>query len=463
MATKPADKKRLLKGIGTAAGVGGLGYAIFGGGSKPEEMPPAEQSLAPEAGGAGAVPTSKESQSRSATTQTTTSSTGYTPKDIKAPQLPALQELGIAEPRDLEERQKELAAARRTPEEKALFKGQMKLLDSEIKQLNETYAARRAEAKDASEAEALRARWAGVAEALANAAITIAAAQQGLARGQNIVGGVTLTRSDWQQAVDAALSRGQKERQLLSGEQQDLTGVLERKQAQLEREESREFGAEEQRARDVTQAQQQEQADVRRENLRREAAKPEQEASRAKAQAQLELEAARATEQARAGAAPRTSTTTTVTERSGEEEGIAAAGTRAAASERARKEKAYSNLEGAVEGLKAKDNDLNRQEVRKYAAELGVPAAKIDQLMDETTGEGLWNLAEGSKVRAILDAYNPRRTAAAAAPGGQPAQAQAPAAPAQVKVRRKGTDLVVPMTPERAKVVLQNPAYEEVP
>jgi hypothetical protein len=465
MSTKPAGKKRLLKGLGVGAAATGVGYGIFGGDSE-EPLPPAEQSLAPTGGAGGAVPTSKESKSKSTTTQTTTTSSGYVPKDIKAPQLPALQELGIVEPRDLEERQKELAAARRTPEEKALFKNQVKLLDSEIKQLNQAYEARRAEAKDAAEAEALRARWAGVAESLANAAITIAAAQQGLARGQNIVGGVTLTRSDWQQAVDGALNRGMKERQLLSGEQKDLTDVLERKQAQLEREEAREFGAEEQRARDVTQAQQQELADVRRENLRREAARPESAARQAEKQAQLDLEAARASEAGRREAAPRTSSTTTVTEREGEEEGVGVAGARTAASQAAAKEKAYANLEGAVEGLRAKASDQNLQEVRKYAAELGVPAAQVDELIRKTTGEGMWNLPEDKRVRKILDFYNPRKPKGEPKDGTkatEPQPAQTPA-PKVVRIRQKKTGIVIPVSEERAKVMLTAPeAYEVVP
>ena len=38
---------------------------------------------------------------------------------------------------------------------------------------------------------------------------------------------------------------------------------------------------------------------------------------------------------------------------------------------------------------------------------LGIPADEVDTLIEETTGEGLFNLAEEDKVRKILGKYKP--------------------------------------------------------
>jgi hypothetical protein len=49
---------------------------------------------------------------------------------------------------------------------------------------------------------------------------------------------------------------------------------------------------------------------------------------------------------------------------------------------------------------------------------LGIPADEVDELVSETTGEGMFNLAEPKKVQNILNKYRP-----GAATGAAPAAA----------------------------------------
>jgi hypothetical protein len=437
-----------------AGGAGTVGYLA----TRPDEQPqdPTLGSLPLQAGYAGPspVPTQEESSSTSTTTQTT--SKGYTPQPIQAPKLSALEELQILEPRDLEARNKELAAARRTPEQKALFGQQLKLLDKEIKAINKTYETRRAEVQTKAEAETERAKWAQLAEGLANAAITIAAAQQGLARNQNIVGNVTLTRTDWQNEIDRILKRAQADRSLYMEEEKSKLGEIDKLRGVAERQEERDFRSEEAAVNDVRQEQAGEARDIRQENLLRPRVNAKEKADREEAQARLNMEAAQANERAQQAAA--SSTTTSTTERQGTKEGTASQQAQQAAAQQAAKLKAFGDLTGAIEALKKSGGDTptNRKQAADAATLVGIPPSELETLIKESTGAGMFNLAEPKKVQDILNKYDPRAAQQQAASGG----AQPPVANL-VNVRQKSTGRVVAVDPEKAAKILENPAYEK--
>ena len=441
--------KQAVKGAAALGLAGTAGAFALSGDEKPTDPTLGGAPIAPMQG-PSSVPTAEDSTSRSTTTQTT--SKAYTPKPIQAPQLSALEELQIIEPRDLLERQKELAAARRTPEQKAVFGSQLKLLDQEIKDINTRYSKLRSEAKNEAEADAAHAGWARVAETLANAAITIAAAQQGLAKNQNIVGQLQLSRTDWQKEIDSILRRGQEERALYMQEEKALTGEIGERSRRLEIEEERDDRAEEAAVNDVRQAQTNEARDIRQENLQRPRINLKEKADRAEAQARLDLQAAQQNEEGRRAAAP--TTTTSTTEREASKEGVSSAGAKAQASQQAAKLKAFGDLTGAVEAIKQSGGDTpnNRKQAADAATLIGMPPSEFETLLKETTGAGMFNLAEPKKAQDILNKYDPR---AVSAPGTAEQVANL------VNVRQKSTGRVVAMDAAKAAKVLQSQDYEK--
>jgi hypothetical protein len=440
--------KKAVKGAAALGAAGTAGYYALSGDEKPTDPTLGQAPLAPTQAPA-AVPTAEDSTSKSTTVQTT--QRGYTPKPIEAPQLSALEELQIVEPRDLEERQKELEAARRTPAQKAVFGSQLKLLDQEIKDINTRYSALRTEAKTKAEADAARAGWARVAETLANAAITIAAAQQGLAKNQNIVGQLQLSRTDWQKEIDSILRRGQEERALYMQEEKALTSEIGERSRRVEREEERDYRAEEAALNDVRQAQAGEARDIRQENLQRDRVNLKEKADREEAQARLDFQAAQQNEEGRRAAAP--TVTSSTTEREASKEGVSAASAKAQASEKAAKLKAFGDLTGAIEAIKQSGGDTpaNRKQAADAATLIGMPPSEFETLVKETTGAGIFNLAEPKKAQDILNKYDPRAVQGAS----QPAVANL------VNVRQKSTGRVVPVDAARAAKILQSPDYEK--
>lgn len=456
-AVSPLPKRnprgKYLKGAGILGAAGAGLYAMAQG-----DEPAPEAPLAPPAefSPPGAVPTSKQSSSTSTTTQTT--SRAYEPKPIQAPKLPALEQLEIVEPKDLRAREQELQAARRTPEEKALFSKELTLLRTAIKDTNAKYETLRAQAKDEAEQASQRARWAAVAEGLANAMITIAAAQQGLSRNQNIVGGLNLSRSDWQKEIDQALQRGLQERDLLLREERDRTAATEKQAEGVERREDKASTAEESREQAVRERQAREDQSVKEANLRREELNTGAQSRRQEKQADLTLTAARETEESRRAAAPTTTSSTTT--RTGEEEGVSAAGSKAAQSQANAQTKAFAELSGAVARLQKQDSPVARDEVKKQATLLGIPDSEQEKLVKESTGAGMLNLAEPETVQAILRKYDPRQRASQSPVATQDTSVRR--TDDGVSVRRKSDGKVVVVDPAKAELILRDPGFERV-
>jgi len=90
------------------------------------------------------------------------------------------------------------------------------------------------------------------------------------------------------------------------------------------------------------------------------------------------------------------------------------------------KDKAFSELSGALASLKEKSTPISNKQVVANATKLGIPKEEIDLLVSKTTGKGLFNFADEEQVASILEKYRP----------GQQ-QAAAPAAPAESDLEAK--------------------------
>lgn len=80
--------------------------------------------------------------------------------------------------------------------------------------------------------------------------------------------------------------------------------------------------------------------------------------------------------------------------------------------------KNYARLQGALASLKEKDTPTARKQLSEAASLLDIPPVDVEELIKETTGEGIDNLAEPEKVKKILNKYKPGAAAPKAAPSG---------------------------------------------
>lgn len=105
------------------------------------------------------------------------------------------------------------------------------------------------------------------------------------------------------------------------------------------------------------------------------------------------------------------------------------------------KQKTFAQLAGAVASLEKKDTPQARKQIEETATLLGIPPDEVDELVKETTGEGMFQMAEPKKVQAILDKYRPSAAPAAAQTSGQPTTQ---AATVTVKDKTTGQTQTVP-------------------
>lgn len=84
------------------------------------------------------------------------------------------------------------------------------------------------------------------------------------------------------------------------------------------------------------------------------------------------------------------------------------------------KQKTFAKLTGALASLEKKDTPQARKQLEEAATLLEIPPDEVDELVNETTGAGMFNLAEPKKVQAILEKYRPGAGAAPAQTAGQP-------------------------------------------
>ena len=360
-------------------------------------------------------PADQESSKQMTSTSTSTQKTSregalvpvVAPPALEAPKKPTmtlLEQLDINKPGDEAVRLKELFDAQRTPEEKNIFINQKNEIKNQLAELKKQYGKARDKAKGKGEQDAVTARWAQAAEGLMNAAITIYAAQQGLAKGQNIAGNLQLTRNDWNAEINASLKRAAEERAALFQEERAYAGDLEKTGAELTRGEERAQDKEFQAVRDVKQLQAQRDRDVQQENFRRAGINVTTQNTAAEKAAQNDFEASKFNRQqalqtslanASAANADRPSVITQTVERTGTEEGDRTGGGSPAAKTIAAKQTAYTNLTGAIGRLRTDNSDkIAVQDVSKNASLLGIDQAGITKIMNETTGAGAKNLAE---------------------------------------------------------------------
>jgi hypothetical protein len=152
--------------------------------------------------------------------------------------------------------------------------------------------------------------------------------------------------------------------------------------------------------------------------------------------------------------------TSSTTEREASKEGVSAANARQAAQATAKKRETFAKLEGAITALKSKGGDkpAARAKAAEAASLLGIPPSELDSMFTETTGDGLFNLAEPEKVQAILNKYNPDAI--------QPGAPGAPAAPAalpsgQVRLRHPINGMIYQMS-EAEAVLARKAKYTDV-
>lgn len=80
--------------------------------------------------------------------------------------------------------------------------------------------------------------------------------------------------------------------------------------------------------------------------------------------------------------------------------------------------KNYAKLQGALASLKEKDTPTARKQLGEAASLLDIPPVEVEELIKESTGEGMFQVAEPEKVQKILQKYKPSASAPAAAPAG---------------------------------------------
>ena len=438
----------ILKGIGaiakkrpltTAVGAGALGYGAYKALSPEDPAAEAPAAIPSDFSTPGVVPQESSKQTSATSTSRQTTSKEGPIQQVAAPKNPILKQLDIVKPGDEAARLKELFDAQRNPEEKKIFSEQKKQIQDQLAELKTQYGSARAAAKDKGEQDAVTARWAQAAEGLMNAAITIYAAQQGLAKGQNIAGNLQLTRNDWNAEINASLKRAAEERASLFQEERAYAGDLEKTGAELTRGEERAQDKESQAVRDVKQIQAQRDRDIQQENFRREGTNVSTQNTAAEKASQNAFEAAKFN--AAQANADRPSTTVQETTRSGTEEGERAGGNSVVAQKAAQdKQKAFAELKGALARLNAANGDkVALDEVTKQATLLGIPQAEVDQLIKETTGEGLFNLSEPEKVNTVLKKYQPGQ----AQVGQASAVSAVPAATVTV-ISSQGKEITIP-------------------
>lgn len=390
--------------------------------------------------------------------QTQTSKTaGRTAETIAVPKLPELQlfkDLGIKTQEDynkqlssiMDEYKQGSAASR------SIFRDEKKQLDAMQEELKSQYAERRKQAEEKGDKQADIARWANVAETVMNAALTIYAAQQGLARNQNVVGGISLSRQDWQAQINAALDRAQKQQATLLAEEREYAGDIKEKGRELSKEEEQ---RQSQAARFLEKEQDrltrtQERAEDK--TLRKEEANIDAQNKRAADEVRLKTEIDKFNANQRDQAAGKETVTTT----EGEKPAKAGTAPSSAAKTEAARLKALAEAEGALGRLDLDSKDKTAtDEFIKQARLAGIPTADIQTALKEITGEGLFNLKEKDKAQAILEKYKAPR----------PVQAPAPAPAGDVvyivdtaneKAGKKA------FTKEQAERILQDKRFKQV-
>jgi len=458
MAGKSKVLSKLIKGGALTGIAGGTGYAVFSGDDE-EGSALASQPAAPPAD-AGAGGSTK--QTSASMTQTQTSKREGSAPKVVAPKLPEAEQAKplVQDPKDIALYQKAYTDMARTPEAKSLFKAQKKQLDDAIAEVMADYKVASKEAKDKGEKEATRARYASVAEGLANAALTIAAGMQGLRDGRAYAGSLQLTRSDWTSEIDKSIARALNERTALRADAGDAVKELDIQRRGLIEGDEKAASREERAGERLADATAKSAGDIRSTNARR--AEAGISASNATAQRQAGLDMA--AQQANAGnAVAFAPTSTTVTQtRTGEEEGT---GGSAAAGVKKDRIVAFGKLSGAVTELQGKDTPVNRRNVVTQATLLGMSEVDKEALLKEATGAGMFNLAEPAKAQGILERYNPNLSLPGAgnAPGVAPGQArpvESASAPG-IPVLDTQTGKTSSFPPVQALELLKNPRFQK--
>lgn len=276
------------------------------------------------------------------------------------------------------------AQERQLPEEvRKQFDVRQQALSQALSDARGVYQQAVSQAQSAADRREAMIQWASIAESLGQSMVKYFAAREGARRGQAIGSSLQLKGYDWQKELDRSLEKLKQQTDQAKTTLGLATKDVETGMEQLG-EERKELVRERQ---DVARQRASAAEEGVKQEMRTEAASVE---DYIRQKAAEEKEAARQAQAEQREAAKQT-----------------AAEQKAQAAELKTKQKSYSKLEGALRAIAKKDSPQARKEIGDAASMLGIPADEVDTLIEETTGEGLFNLAEEDKVRKILGKYKP--------------------------------------------------------
>lgn len=275
------------------------------------------------------------------------------------------------------------------PEVEQAFATRQTALQSALTDAKSAFEKSLAQAKTEADRRDTITQWASIAESLGHAMVKYFAASTGARTGQLLGSRLQLQKYDWQKDLDRSLEKLKAD----TAEAKTMFGItkedVEAQAKQLGEERKTALGEREDIARQRAKTS---------EALLMEKARAGQRAEEDYASAYNRFLMEQAQEQQRAGRE-------------------AVKETKELGKQETEKQKTFARLSGALASLEKKDTPQARKQLEEAATLLEIPPEEIDELVKETTGEGVFNMAEPSKVQAILSKYRPGAGAAPAATG----------------------------------------------
>ncbi len=277
-----------------------------------------------------------------------------------------------------------------SPEVEQAFASRQASLQSALSDAKSIYDQATSTAKSDAERRDAATQWASIAESLGQSMVKYFAAREGARTGTLLGSKLQFQKYDWQKDLDRSLERLKAD----TAEAKTSLGIA-REDVEAQ---AKQLGEERKTAISEREAVARQRAgtaeDVTKEQMRAEARTVEDYIA---AQNRFAMEQ----EQEKQKAARETA----------KEQKLE---TKKSTEDLAEKQKNFAKLSGALAALEKKDSPQARKQLDEAATLLGIPADEVDELVSETTGEGMFNLAEPKKVQNILNKYRPGAATGAA-------------------------------------------------
>lgn len=270
------------------------------------------------------------------------------------------------------------------PEVEQAFAARQDALQTALSDAKSVYEQTTAKARSEADRREAITRWASIAESLGQAMVKYFAAREGARTGTLLGSKLQFQQYNWQQDLDRSLERLKAD----TAEAKTVLGIA-REDVEAQ---AKQLGEERKTAISEREAVARQRAgtaeDVLKEQMRAEARTVEDYIA---AQNRLRMEQEQQKQRE--------------TKETGKQE--------------AEKQKTFARLSGALASLEKKDTPQARKQLEEAATLLEIPPDEIDELVSETTGTGMFNLAEPKRVQAILEKYRPGAGTAPAQTAGQ--------------------------------------------